>query len=299
MSIRLEETETEYLLYVPIAHKERAKAINGRKWDPERRCWVYAKTSAVFNALIAEFGRELKINTHPREDLNSSTVERRRYNFETLQQDNQKLKEELEKLRQTLDLVANETISNKKSEADNLKKVLAERESELSRLKDELSQTQKTLQDHLSIIEDYKREISSLKEMLKTNKSASEFKSKLKEIAKEATGGDEDFNNFIQKVELDKQFPIQLANRLEQKLKKVLNISGNQKPGLYDLLIQVEDSEKMSQESLDLAHTIRRQRNLFAHSPIHQKTTEARILLCLFASALLWTELPEDEDFEM
>ncbi len=292
MSIRLEETETEYLLYVPIAHKERAKAINGRKWDPKRQCWVYAKTSAVFDALIAEFGRELKINAQPRTDLNSSIVERRRYNLETLQQDNQKLKEELEKLRQTLDLVANEAISSKKSEADNLKKVLAERESELSRLKDELSHKQKTL-------EDYEREISSLKEMLKTSKSASELKSKLKEIAKEATGGDEDFNNFIQKVDLDKEFPIRLANRLEQKLRKALNIRGNQKYGLHDLLMQVQDSEKMSQESLDLAHTIRRQRNLFAHTSIHQKTTEARILLCLFASALLWTELPEDEDFEM
>ena len=54
--IRLIETNNEYLLFIPAAQKERAKGIQGRRWDPQRVCWVYPRTNRVYHALVLEFG---------------------------------------------------------------------------------------------------------------------------------------------------------------------------------------------------------------------------------------------------
>ena len=53
--IRIEETEHEFLLYIPASQKERAKAIRPREWDWKRVCWVYPRNSLVYCALRAEF----------------------------------------------------------------------------------------------------------------------------------------------------------------------------------------------------------------------------------------------------
>ena len=45
--------------------------------------------------------------------------------------------------------------------------------------------------------------------------------------------------------------------------------------------------------NIDMAHLIRRQRNTVAHAEAYEKTYQARSVLCLFAIALLWPELPE------
>ena len=56
--IRIEETEHEFLLYIPASQKERAKAIRPREWDWKRVCWVYPRNSLVYCALRAEFGND-------------------------------------------------------------------------------------------------------------------------------------------------------------------------------------------------------------------------------------------------
>jgi uncharacterized coiled-coil DUF342 family protein len=53
--IQLKQTATEYLLFIHASQRERAKKIEGRRWDPDRKCWVYPKTEQVLNALLAEF----------------------------------------------------------------------------------------------------------------------------------------------------------------------------------------------------------------------------------------------------
>lgn len=57
--IELRQTQSEFLLYIHASQKERAKGIEGRRWDVSRKCWVYPKTSRVYDALISEFGDEL------------------------------------------------------------------------------------------------------------------------------------------------------------------------------------------------------------------------------------------------
>lgn len=60
--MRLKQTESEYLLFIPPSQKERAKAINGRRWDIDRKCWVYPRNPRTYDALIAEFGDDLVEN---------------------------------------------------------------------------------------------------------------------------------------------------------------------------------------------------------------------------------------------
>lgn len=57
--IRIEETKNEYLLFIPSAQKERARGIQGRKWDPQRICWVYPRNIRMYHALVAEFVDDL------------------------------------------------------------------------------------------------------------------------------------------------------------------------------------------------------------------------------------------------
>ena len=55
----LKESRREYFLYVPYALRHRARRIEGRRWDPARKCWALPKTSRVLQDLRLEFGEEL------------------------------------------------------------------------------------------------------------------------------------------------------------------------------------------------------------------------------------------------
>jgi hypothetical protein len=57
--VELRETNMEFLLCIHASQKERAKEIERRRWDTERRCWVYPKTARVYDAIIAEFGDDM------------------------------------------------------------------------------------------------------------------------------------------------------------------------------------------------------------------------------------------------
>ena len=56
--IRIQETENEYLLFIPAAQKQRAKTIKPRDWDRKRVCWVYPRTEHIYKSLLAEFGND-------------------------------------------------------------------------------------------------------------------------------------------------------------------------------------------------------------------------------------------------
>lgn len=58
--ITLQETNDSYLLMIPYYQRSRAKAIPGRQWDGSRKCWIYPRTLETYDALITEFGDELR-----------------------------------------------------------------------------------------------------------------------------------------------------------------------------------------------------------------------------------------------
>ena len=55
----LKQSRTEYLLYVPYDLRHRARRIDGRRWDPARKCWAFPKTPRSLADLRLEFGDDL------------------------------------------------------------------------------------------------------------------------------------------------------------------------------------------------------------------------------------------------
>jgi hypothetical protein len=118
---------------------------------------------------------------------------------------------------------------------------------------------------------------------------AIDFKCQLVEAAKKASGQNIKFCLVIDKLPLDKSFPIDLAKELERELRRVLNC--NDRDATLGLLIRkANDANAITDMGIDLAHTIRKQRNFIAHETTDQQSLQAQIYLCLFSAALLWQE---------
>ena len=59
----LRASETEYLLCIHPNDRHRVKAIGHWKWDPVKKVWRFPKERRYFEAIIAEFGDDLQIDT--------------------------------------------------------------------------------------------------------------------------------------------------------------------------------------------------------------------------------------------
>lgn len=278
MMIDLQETESEFVLFIPPSQKERAKGIEGRKWDSDRKCWVYPRTGRIFDALIAEFG----------DDLSAIKIKRPvPKQIKETPEDN-KLQEKISELLTTLK-------SNRIQSSDTIETL----RNTIITLNNELGQKQQILISKDTQIQALKRKLTEVQaESERLNRSTSSSQKSisdddiLKQIAVQATGNDPKFAKLMSKTKLDDMLPNQLTKEIEKDLRKLL---GEEDPSssLFDLLSQAKDSEKLQQDAIELAHIIRKQRNTIIHSEVYQPTYKARILLCLFAASLLWPELPE------
>jgi len=263
---RLTETATNYLLYIHASQKERAKAINGRRWDPERVCWTYPKTPATYQAIIAEFGEELIENTAtpPATPPNVSVSSKDLY-------------EKINSLEDALSKISSATQSDSE-----LKQLLAQKEMEVIQTREALAVANKRIQE-LEVENRY----------LQTERGSQlDVQDLLKKMAIEATGSDSLFMRTIDPLPLDTTLPIQLSIQIEQELKRVMRIS-DENVNFADLIGQAREAEIVDKQLADLCHLIRKQRNILAHETVHPKTIPARVILCLFAAALLWPNLPE------
>jgi hypothetical protein len=62
---------------------------------------------------------------------------------------------------------------------------------------------------------------------------------------------------------------------------------------LHDLITQAKDAALLPEEAIDLAHTIRKQRNIMAHDRLDARTHAGRVMFALFAASILWSQLPD------
>lgn len=282
--IRLNESDTEFFLYVPYQHKDRAKGIDGRRWDPERGCWAYPKTPRVFDAIVGEFGDE----------LNTLSVARPQPVPETtpgLEAENTTLRGELSEIKETLRLLA--TPNKDPSQNEQIRRELAVKEQELQHAREELHLISAKL-DQAELEARVAREDS---DNLRIQLAAPKPKSKSEEllqtflaIASEAAGENRHFLTLIKGTQNPERFPLDFAIALEDFLRDRLQPKG-EPVTLFDLISQAEDAEILSRDAVDLAHIIRKQRNLFAHAKADSQTGPAREFLTLFAAALLWRDL--------
>jgi hypothetical protein len=289
--IRLTQTKTEFLLQIPAAQKERAKRIQGRRWDPKRVCWVYPKTARILEELVAEFGDDL--TSVPA--IRPSHVEARSAQSQLVQEENRFFKQELAKIHQQLDQISRSADARDAKGLAELQATLASLESQRAEAQLRLEQTQTELAETRQALHNARAQVSRLRGLLEDKRSSpsSNFETIVKEKAVEATGDDHKFIALASTLKLDETLPIGLASRMEEEIRKLLDTS-DRDLDLYGLLVQAQDAEALPPDALDLAHLIRKQRNIVAHGRAYKKTHVARVLMSLFAAALLWPEFLED-----
>lgn len=322
--IDIKETTTEYLVFVPFAQKERAKSIEGRQWDGQRKCWVYPKTKRVLNELIAEFGDDVpeftsqhrhgeqrpasatvstrdngvagarqstgKVTAVASEDQLASKLEARF--AATMISENEGLRDELAKLQTQIERLATPRNESETVQVARLKVELKTQQQETTKLREELF----ALRREKAEVEDRVAELElELERMERTQKSVQydELHDFLRTAAIEATGDDDNFRTIMHRYRIDRTLPINLVPEIVSELKTMLDDSSPNRE-LYALITEARERDLLPPEAIGFAHLIRRQRNMIAHGEAYDKTIFARVMLCLFAAALLWPEFPED-----
>lgn len=284
MSIKITEKETDYILKLPYDQKDRAKSIQGYRWDPELKCWHYPRTARNYDALIAEFGDDLFSPgiTRPTPKVEKDDETRLREELKRVKYELAKKNELLESLTKAKDL----SRSSLESENQTLKIALSTLEEEINNYRKKMTEIEhdKTkLQNELQ---------ESKKEIIRLQHTPAGLDRQLKDIAKRATGNDRYFSNFIDKLSLDSSALIEIAKHLEDTLRTLLR-STDRHLKLHDLITQAKDAQLLENEAIQLAHLIRVHRNIMAHEKVDIRTHQARLMLVFFSAALLWPLLPE------
>lgn len=295
--VQLRESDTEFLLFIHASQKERAKGIDGRRWDTERRCWVYPKTARVYDAIVAEFGDDMVACDIRRPALQSASAQ-----TASLQEENHSLKSELGKIHKTLELITEGAASGSRTEVQAMEAALAARQSELSEVRVRLQERERELErlrKSAAAAEAEAERLRSANAALQTEVSkragpsdAASFERLVKEAAKEATGRDAKFCALIDRMKVNDSLPNEFVKLMERELRRVLSCD-DRNQSLHDLITLARDSESLTEKGIDLAHTIRRHRNILTHENTDARTHNARVLLCLFAASLLWPEFSE------
>jgi chromosome segregation ATPase len=325
MQPMLIETDTEYCLYIHYSDKERAKVIKGYAWDPSRRCWVYPRTKRVLEALISEFGDDLPplLEKPGKPDVSESLTELSARN-KSLTEENNRLESKLRELSQTCDVVGfrlkqlvidktnlenqvseythknvelTEVNARQQAQLDEIANIRQPLAPKIKQLTEEIArrdclitESRRNLIESQSTCSKLQQEIDSLRASISLPSAHSEF---LKLVALESAENDGDFVSLMEQLQIDTNLPIRLATSLERELRAKLEITELGRIDLNGLLQLAKDAETLPRDALDLAHLIRKQRNIIAHSDNIEKSYMARALMCLFASALLWPEFSE------
>ena len=284
--IRIQETKNQYLLSIPIDQKERARGIQGRVWNPQRRCWVYPRTVRMYNALVAEFGDDLTPEssfTSP--EGYSPVVSPFLQAKETEDQEAAELRKNVERIDQSLsELLKFLNTDNKRAD------ILMSQEKDIQSLRAELEKKDQENTELYQQIEHLQAENRRLSH--KTSVSPDDRDEIVKDMALEVTGNDPVFGESIKNFQIDGTLPLQIAKIIENHLKQLLNSDGT----FYELIQECDDAQLLDEDSVSLAHSIRKQRNMVAHShgPEDPRIKTGRDLFCLFAASLLFPEIPPE-----
>lgn len=282
--IRIDETDTEYLLSIPIDQKERAKKIVPRKWDPERTVWVYPKTKTILEQLIAEFGdgnTKIFVKQKILQDIISPRAAIRQEETELLKKQLDEIQRSVEKISIAPPALDNPLIQNLNQQIDSLK-------LEISNLNQQLVCKDEYLTELNNRYQAAQEQITNLRETLANQILQPNNRDLfIKEKAKEATSNDPKFCRILDNHNINENLLIEISNKMSLELKFMTN-NNDSKATLSDLISQSFDAELLTQEASDFAHLIRKERNKIVHGNVYKKTNEARILMCIFAASLLW-----------
>lgn len=300
---KLEDDGTELLLTVPYAERERAKGIPGRKWDPDRKAWIYPRSKAVYDAIIAEFGTELERVSRPafgKKPPEAAATPGRTGRHEP------ELHEQIKELQRTLKAVHQGGATGAAAMVEALKDQLKAREkSEQSTLEENrvLHRKVAELESRVAVTEaeleraQYRaardgEELIRLRAAQSTkgkeNPEAA-FKQQLIQVVTGTAPGAHELSGLISRRGFHDQLPVEIGGLLETTLRSRLKV--RDRSSLFDLIDTARDAELLTDEGYHMATTVRVERNKVAHDNVAAVTYRARALLVLAAATLFYSEL--------
>ena len=232
--ISISETANEYLLTIPAKEKERAKGIRGRRWDMDRNVWTYDRTIDSYDALISEFADDVALFNITRPNEACITDEHQQTNLEA---ENFMLRDKVAELEKKLSKW--EESKNTESEQTTFFRL------EISRLNDTIAYLKDKNTNNPTTVFDF----------VNLAVAASNSNKELKSILE---------RNVTTNGEFDSLLPIDLVSSLESHLRRALS-KKESTDRLHDLLASAKEEDLLGADYIDLAHIIRKQRNLIAH----------------------------------
>ena len=206
-----------------------------------------------------------------------------------------------------------QTLSEKDGEIQSLNNAIGERDNENDRLNRTNGQLQEQINTHETTIGDLRGtlsekdgEIQSLSDAVdEKDRENSQLRTQItqlqdinthpgiRDIAVEATGNDPVFGEYFRTLDIDENLPETLRNWLIRHLRT----DPNSRTRLPTLIREYANFGEFNEYDVQLAHTIRTQRELIAYrrQEVHERTRMGRALCCFFAAALLSPKLPELE----
>jgi hypothetical protein len=251
--IQLEQTKNHYLLTIPQALMTRAKKIKPRQWDSISSVWKYPRNKDTYQLLINEFENDVEMVTITPPKLMTNN--------------------QADKI-----VKQNKKISNLENQVRALKSKIELAESQRNHFVESEA-------EHLNRIVKLTAEIEYLKD------DSTDLEKNIKKITKLCIGKDHPLSNTLEEIEFDSMLPIHLQNKLENLLRSKLKIKPQQKKNILEIINECRYKGLLSKDTLYFLHVIRKQRNLFAHETIDQKTRLMRVVFVIAAFSIMSSEL--------
>ena len=236
----------------------------------------------MYHALIAEFGDDLTSESSftPPQTIPGQDRSKEQDAAE-LQQNIERIDQTLSELLKFLDQADNERaeiLLRQQSSIESLRAESQTKDEEIANLKTE---REKLLSENTRLSVEARTSSDGGREEM------------IRELALEVTGHDQTFGQAIGDLKIDATLPLQVGRKVENLLTQTLHSSGT----FYELITECDDAEMLDEESVDLAHIIRKQRNVNVHpvGPVDSKTELGRGLLCLFCASLLFPKLTANQ----
>jgi hypothetical protein len=157
---------------------------------------------------------------------------------------------------------------------------------EIISLKVEMKLAEEERDEYMSLLGGMHKQLNDLS----NDEPPKDIEQDIKNIAKRCAGSSKSFNKIIDDVVFDSSLPISIQNSIEKCLMRKLGVKPNEL-NFYGLIKKSEDDGLLNDEALDYVHSIRKQRNIFAHTDVNAQTRFSRISFVLNSAALLWTHL--------
>ena len=159
-------------------------------------------------------------------------------------------------------------------------------QQEIIFLKTEMKLAEDERDEYMSLLGGMHKQLNDLS----INESPKDIEQDIKNIAKRCAGSSKSFNKLIDNVEFTNSLPISIQNSVEKCLRRKLGVKLDEL-NFFGLIEKGKDKRLLNEEAVDYLHSIRKQRNIFAHTEVNAQTRFSRISFVLNSAALLWTHL--------